>query len=166
MCDIFAIYKLIIQSIELLSNTENTEGTKGVPLLLNSSSLSITIDEVDEYQVLNEVCQNREVFVSGMADHDNLKRAQMLDRMLKKNGMEPALFELPPAVQLKVGNQMTNLMLERLKGDWNGVNAIIKGQKPLNFIESKDNSREMSLADELKMTIAPALRNKIEFMEE
>ncbi|RTR26086.1 VPA1269 family protein, partial [Shewanella atlantica] len=165
MCDIFAIYKLIQQSIELLSNTENTKGTKGVPLLLNNPGLSIAIDEVDEYQVLNEVCQNREVFVSGMADHDNLKRAQMLDRMLRKNGMEPALFELPPAVQLKVGNQMTNLMLERLRGDWNGVNALIKGLKPLNFIESQNNSKEMSLADELKMTIPPVRRNRIEFME-
>ena len=93
--------------------------------------LGIRLDDVSEFAQMTEICQNAELYSCSNPSRVLPKRTQMLDIFALKNGLSPALFQLSDEDQLKVGNQITSIMLNRLKGSWSEIDRLMDGSVSL-----------------------------------
>jgi hypothetical protein len=107
--------------------------------------LEFNLDEVSGFQQLSEVCENAELYHSCSDEIAVTRRSQIIDKMLLHNNIKPKMFLLDEKEQLIVGNQLTQLMLTRLKS-WENIDNLIDGTLLLDdlsdnnqFIKAKIN---------------------------
>lgn len=110
-------------------------------------TLGVELDEVSNFHQLSEVCSNAELYHSCSDDLAVARRSQMLDKMMVENSIQPQLFLLSEEEQLLVGNQLTELMLTRLKG-WENVDRLMDGSLTLKDL-SIDNQFDEKIIREL-----------------
>jgi hypothetical protein len=84
---------------------------------------------------LEIVCENAVIYPAIDAGFATLRRAQMLDAMLRYNGMEPVLMYLDQEEQLLVGNAVMQLIKART--------GSIKGALP--YAECRHKLKEIGL---------------------
>ncbi len=128
-CDAATIAIMSYRCSELLQNqSENTEN-KGHQLILQEGNpiLGIKIDEVSEFEHMTEICHNAELYACANPSRALPKRTKMLDMFALNNGFSPKIFLLSDEEQLKVGNQMTSIMLSRLNGSWGDAEKLMDG---------------------------------------
>ena len=138
------LIRLITDSLEIINRSiDNDEKDKKTltALVLNSpeKELHIAIDECSTAQMLGEICQNTDLYVSANATAAITSRSQLLDKLAHNNGLEACLFTLTESQQLKVGNQIQALLLKRL-GGWGAVNQLHDGAVILNDFSINDKS--------------------------
>jgi len=109
-----ATYHLIGRSLEIARNAEND----GVQLVASGSitDLKVEIDEkaeISELHQLEIVCENAVIYPETDASYVAIRRSQILDVMLRYNGMEPVFMRLSPEDQLIVGNAVMKLIKAR-----------------------------------------------------
>jgi ABC-type lipopolysaccharide export system ATPase subunit len=139
LCDLQSTYRLLKQCQDLLNKKSLTNGSDELMLIKPSNmELVLEVEETSTFHQLSEVCENAEIYDSANADLAITPRSQMLDRMADYNGMKPFLYQLTEQQQLAVGNQMTKLMLARLKS-WERVSEFVEGE--LNFDDLTENER-------------------------
>ncbi|MGC3835686.1 hypothetical protein ACPSKX_16325 [Moritella viscosa] len=74
--------------------------------------------------------------------------------MLQANNVNSTLFRMPVQEQLKIGNQVTQLMLKRL-GSWDKLNSVAEGRTRLNENSASvvNSSSMKSITKEVQMLI-------------
>lgn len=131
--DLLLVLKHLSDSVKLI-NTEGS-GEDGKLSLIGSSSeiLTLAIEETSEFHQLHAICKNAEFYVSTNTSIATLRRSHLLDMFLDENGMEPIMFKLTEQQQLKIGNQLSNLVLTRLNGH-NVESAMVHHFKLADFL--------------------------------
>lgn len=100
-------------------------------------NLEFNLDEVSGFQQLSEVCENAELYHSCSDEIAVTRRSQIIDKMLLHNNIKPKMFLLDEKEQLIVGNQLTQLMLTRLKS-WQSLDKLIDGSLLLGDIPEEN----------------------------
>jgi hypothetical protein len=129
LCDLQSAYKLTRQS-QLIINQDTPPSSNSDlehPLSLLTSSeaeLQLELEEVNYYQQLQEVCENATIYQSASAENAILPRTQIIDRMAVFNNIAPSLFLMTEEEQLRVGNELHQLLTSRLK-TWDKIEQVI-----------------------------------------
>lgn len=147
-CVLIAI--MAFRSGEILKDLVEKPDKKRHQLILAAENpiLGIEIDEVSEFAHMTEICQNAEFYSCSNPSRALPKRTKMLDMFALNNGFSPKLFQLTDEEQLKVGNQMTSIMLSRLRGSWDTVDRLMDGSISLKDLglSAKEIMEPMILA--------------------
>ena len=144
LCDIQAI-GVLIRQCEALANKKtvvNEVCSKPQLILQKENELSLSFEEVSVFQQLSEVCENAEIYESASADLAIAPRSQILDKMMVANNLAPRMFNLTSVQQLRVGNQLVNLFMSRLKF-WSKVDDVVDGRCLLSELD-----RDSSISNE------------------
>lgn len=134
MSDMNALHKHLFNCQSIINQDSSSEESKLQLIVPRDFSVNFEISEVSGFQQLSEVCENAELYHSCTDEQAVTRRSQALDKMLVKNGITPHFLHLNEAEQLVVGNQMTQLMLSRLKS-WEKIDRLIDGDLALNDFE-------------------------------
>ena len=137
MGDMHALHKHLLNCQSLTNQDSLVEEAKLQLIVPRDFSVNFEISEVSGFQQLSEVCENAELYHSCTDEQAVTRRSQALDKMLMKNGIAPHFLHLSEAEQLVVGNQMTKLMLTRLKS-WEKIDRLIDGSLALNDFEDSE----------------------------
>lgn len=129
MCDIQAVARLIKQSQALINQRIETLDKNNSPQLIVQldHELHLSMEESSYFQQVCEVCENADIYESACADIALTPRSQMIDKMISINNLRPGMFSLDKEQQLVVGNQISQMLLNRLKS-WERVNDLIEGR--------------------------------------
>lgn len=134
MNDLQATNHLIQRSIQIAEDRT----TDGVKLVAKGSMADLKVGFIESQSVLHQlevVCENAAIYPEIDAGFATIRRAQMLDAMLRYNGMEPVLMYLDQEAQLLVGNAVMQLIQART--------GSIKGALP--YAECRLKLKEIGL---------------------
>ncbi|HIF9084649.1 TPA: gamma-mobile-trio integrase GmtZ [Photobacterium damselae] len=146
LSDMNAIHRHIHNCQTLMCNPkENTENHYQL-IVPHEFTLGVELDEVSNFHQLSEVCSNAELYHSCSDDLAVARRSQMIDKMMVENGIQPQLFLLSEEEQLAVGNQLTELMLTRLKG-WENVDRLMDGSLSLKDLAIDNQFDEKTIRE-------------------
>ncbi|MEL4238242.1 gamma-mobile-trio integrase GmtZ [Shewanella xiamenensis] len=134
MSDMNALHKHLFNCQSIINQDPSSEESKLQLIVPRDFSVNLEISEASAFQQLSEVCENAELYHSCTDEQAVIRRSQSLDKMLMKNGIGPQFLHLNETEQLIVGNQMTQLMLTRLKS-WEKIDRLIDGDLALNDFE-------------------------------
>ncbi|MGP9799435.1 gamma-mobile-trio integrase GmtZ [Rheinheimera sp. NSM] len=137
MSDMQALHKYLLNCQSIINQDSSPEGAKLQLIVPRDFSLNFEISEVSGFQQLSEICENAELYHSCTDEHAVTRRSQALDKLLVKNGIAPHFLHLNETEQLVVGNQLTQLMLTRLKS-WEKIDRLIDGGLALNDFEESE----------------------------
>lgn len=112
MNDLQATNHLIQRSIQIAED----KTTGGVKLVAKGSMADLKVGFIESQSVLHQlevVCENAVIYPEIDAGFATIRRSQMLDAMLRYNGMDPVLIYLDQEEQLLVGNAVMQLIQAR-----------------------------------------------------
>lgn len=137
--DLVRVYRLADACGKSLINRQSGTSTENVPLVINSDDvIFIEAREVSMFEQLDTVCKNAELYTVGNPKHAIMERTRALDILLHHNEISERIFTLSQKDQLKIGNHLTTMLVEKL-GGWSKLDAVIDGHNKLNdFLELKD----------------------------
>ncbi|MBU3070204.1 integrase [Aestuariicella sp. G3-2] len=116
---------LVNQDVELSDEADVDSRTKLI--LQKDHELQVNYEDTSRFKQLSEVCENAEIYQSASSEMALAPRSQMIDKMALRNKLPVHMFTLDKKQQLVVGNQITRLMLDRLKS-WRKVDALVDGR--------------------------------------
>ncbi len=134
MNDLQSTNHLIQRSLQIAED----KTTEGVKLVAKGSMADLKVGFTESQSVLHQlevVCENAVIYPEIDAGFATIRRAQMLDAMLRYNGMEPVLMYLDQDEQLLVGNAVMQLIQART--------GSIKGALP--YAECRLKLKEIGL---------------------
>ena len=126
-CDLQHLYRLTTQSTELLNKTE----TGKHQLIVSDKYVEMGIhleEQQSDFRLLAEVCANAEIYESTSASRAQPLLSQMLDKLADTNGIAPTMFRLTEHQQLKVANQVVQLIMKTTNNDWGAADQLVNGQ--------------------------------------
>ncbi len=151
-CDLGAVSTLVHQCQALLNQTnyciDNDQGNLQL-IVRTDHELQVIAEEVSQYELLCEVCENAEIYQSASADLAITPRSQLIDKMMLRNKIEPQLFNMTPKQQLKAGNQLNRLFKERLKNHTQ-INDLIEGKLLLSDLSEHERIKPIDLINVFK----------------
>lgn len=152
-CDYISVTRLVENSIEIINKVKLDEQNPSNALALitngNEYDLKLSFEEsTSEIRQLSELCENAEIFMSCSARHSNVRRSQLIDMMVKHNGFKPIMFSLSENQQLILGNQMTRLLLARLKS-WEKVQGLFEGRLKISDFDLNEDNMLTPIKQEL-----------------
>lgn len=103
---------LIQRSIQIAED-KNTDGVK---LVAKGSMTDLKVGFIESQSILHQlevVCENAVIYPDIDPGFATIRRSQMLDAMLRYNGMEPVMMYLDQDEQLLVGNAVMQLIQAR-----------------------------------------------------
>jgi hypothetical protein len=141
LCDFTCTHRLVTRCFSLLneSTEKNRKNDRSYDLIVTDSigEVGLEVCESDSnFRLLSEICSNATIYTGTNPSRAIPKRSLLIDRMADNNGLEPTMFRLSEAHQLEVGNQLTQLLLKRLKS-WSAVDQLFTGQKMLNELDQE-----------------------------
>lgn len=150
LCDMNKASKLIKQcqalvnsDAEEISDLGNSARTKLI--VQQDHELDVCYEETSLFRQLSEVCENAEIYQSASSEMALAPRSQCLDRMALRNGVPMHMFTLDKKQQLAIGNQVTKLMLDRLKS-WGKVDDLIDGRICLEDLSPEEHITKQELS--------------------
>ena len=141
--DIVAIARLVEMSLSLV-NQSNSKDKLALVTNNDIGEIGIEYNDSSEFQLFDTVCQDSDIYSIVDATNVAPRRTQLIDAMLQANNVNSALFKMPVQEQLKIGNQVTQLLLKRL-GSWDKLNSVAEGRSRLN-----ENSRSVVNSSSMK----------------
>jgi len=132
--DLQATNHLIQRSLQIAEDRT----TGGVKLVAKGSMADLKVGFIESQSILHQlevVCENAVIYPEIDAGFATIRRAQMLDAMLRYNGMDPVLMYLDQEAQLLVGNAVMQLIQART--------GSIKGALP--YAECRLKLKEIGL---------------------
>ena len=150
-CDLGAVSTLVHQCQALLnqSNISIDNDDSNLQLIVRPEhELQVIAEEVSQYELLCEVCENAEIYQSASAELAITPRTQLIDNMMLRNNLKPLLFTLTNKQQLKAGNQLNKLFNERLKSHIK-VNDLIEGKLLLSDLDEHERIEPVDLLNVL-----------------
>lgn len=137
--DMQATYHLIERSIQIAGSGQ----TDGIQLVTQGNLTDIQsgwIETQSELHQLEVICENAVIYAETDADRASLRRGQILDAMLRYNGMEPVFLYLTPDQQLLAGNAVMKLIQAR--------SGSISGALP--YAECRSKLKNLGLLEEVQ----------------
>lgn len=122
--DLGAIWQLIKRAIDILNS--EIDGNALI-LATDMTGLKVAIEEPEgELLQLAWVCENAEVFPDLNPGTAVLRRTQLLDLALEREGLPTVFMRLSPDEQKKVGNAFMRRLSERMNPDdrWIGMRKV------------------------------------------
>lgn len=110
--DMHATNYLIQRSLEIAGD----KTADGVKLVAKGNMTDLKAGFIESQSVLHQlevVCENAVIYADIDASYGTIRRSQMLDAMLRYNGMEPVLMYLTEEQQLLAGNAVMQLIQAR-----------------------------------------------------
>ncbi|MFM1978925.1 MAG: hypothetical protein RLZ68_190 [Pseudomonadota bacterium] len=110
--DFQATNHLIQRSMQIAKD----KTTEGVKLVAKGSMTDLKVGFIESQSVLHQlevVCENAVIYPDIDPGFANIRRSQMLDAMMRYNGMEPVMMYLKEDEQLLVGNAVMQLIQAR-----------------------------------------------------
>lgn len=141
--DMQATYCLIQRSLEIARSAQND----GVQLVAVGSVCDLNtalMQTQSELHQLEVVCENAVVYAETDAGFAATRRAQILDAMLRYNGMAPVFMLLTPEQQLLAGNAVMKLIQART--------GSIKGA--LDYAECRLKLKHLGLLEAVRDQVA------------
>jgi len=161
-----ATYYLIGRSLAIARSTEND----GVQLVASGTITDLKaafIETQSELHQLEIVCENAVIYPETDASYVAIRRSQILDVMLRYNGMEPVFMRLSPEHQLLVGNAVMKLIQARtgslrealeyaecrarleelglIEETWDIIDGVVAGTPALAIIDAARSDRPLPL---------------------
>jgi hypothetical protein len=155
------IARLVGQCTNLLNKSIEEDSETGTMLVTNTESTNIdwSISETNsEFHQLSTVCENATIYALSDASVANARRTQLIDKMAHQNGMVPSMFMLTPEQQLEVGNQMSELLMSRLKS-WGNIEKLMSADVLLS--DFHDENQLVPLQDEVKSILLGSQMNQL-----
>ncbi|MEZ9510902.1 VPA1269 family protein [Vibrio breoganii] len=146
LSDMNAIHRHIHNCQTLMRNPKENTKNHYQLIVPHEFTLGVELDEVSNFHQLSEVCSNAELYHSCSDDLAVTRRSQMIDKMMVENGIQPQFFLLSEEEQLAVGNQLTELMLARLKG-WENVDRLMDGSLTLKDLSIDNQFDEKTIRE-------------------
>lgn len=140
LCDMNKSSKLLKQCQALVNQEVDSEDEveSSTKLIVQKDhELQVNYDEVSRFNQLSEVCENAEIYQSASSEMALAPRSQLIDKMALRNKVPVHMFTLDKQQQLVVGNQITRLVLDRLKS-WHKVDALIDGRISLEDLAPEE----------------------------
>lgn len=127
-----ASYGLTEQCIRI--SNENTGDGLALVAVGGTGHLEALLSEGHEFEQLSRICVNATLFDGLNIDwqQPNLERARLFDRMLRNSGHEARFSVLNDEDGLKVANEMSKFLYERLRV--NDVHALVDGRTTLRAV--------------------------------
>ncbi|CAK6716969.1 putative site-specific recombinase, phage integrase family fused to domain of unknown function [Vibrio harveyi] len=146
MSDMNAVHRHIRNCQDLINQPKDND-THSLQLIVPQEfKIGFELNEVSYFHQLSEVCSNAELFHSCSDEQAVARRSQMIDKMMVENDIQPQLFLLSEEEQLLVGNQLTELMLTRLKG-WENVDRLMDGSLSLKDLSIDNHFDEKTIRE-------------------
>ncbi len=137
MNDLRASHHLIQRSIQITDD----KTTDSVKLVAKGGMADLQVGFIESQSELHQlevVCENAVIYPETDAGFATIRRSQMLDGMLRYNGMNPVLMYLDPEEQLLIGNAVMQLIQART--------GSIKGALP--YAECRQKLKEIGLLND------------------
>ncbi len=165
LCDMNKVSRLLKQCQALVNDEVETPAdanpVSSTKLIVqNGHELQIMYEDVSLFNQLSEVCENAEIYQSASAEMAVAPRSQLLDKMALRNMVSLNMFSMDKKQQLVVGNQITRLMLDRLK-TWVKVDALIDGRIGLEDLAPDERITRQEL---LKLTSPKISADRLEVL--
>lgn len=149
VCDYNKVCRHIKQCQALVNNeTEKSIGDDSAPttklIIQSDHELEVAYEDASLFKQLSEVCENSEIYQCASSEMALAPRSQLLDKMALKNMVPLHMFSLDKKQQLVVGNQITRLMLDRLKC-WTKVDALVDGRICLQDLSPNEQITKQEL---------------------
>ena len=145
LCDFVCTQRLVQRSTDLLNRKSDT--SKGRFNLITTDAIGEVAVAAEEsqsnFRLLTTICANAEVFTSSNPSRAIPSRSLMIDRMADLNGLAPAMYRLTNEQQLKVGNQLTALLMQRLKS-WESIEKLFSSEALLDELSHEQNLKPLS----------------------
>jgi hypothetical protein len=141
LCDMNKSSKLIKQCQALVNQEVEDSGDEAKSptklIVQKDHELHVNYEEVSRFKQFSEVCENADIYQSASSEMALAPRSQLIDKMALRNKVPVHMFMLDKKQQLVVGNQITRLMLDRLKS-WNRVDALMDGRICLDDLDPNE----------------------------
>ncbi|MGH1431801.1 MAG: gamma-mobile-trio integrase GmtZ [Neptuniibacter sp.] len=135
---------LVNQDVEAIDGGEAKLPTKLI--VQKDHELHVNYEEVSRFKQLSEVCENAEIYQSASSEMALAPRSQLIDKMALRNKVPVHMFLLDKKQQLVVGNQITRLMLDRMKS-WRRVDSLMDGRISLEDLDEGERITKQELLD-------------------
>ncbi|WP_413113192.1 VPA1269 family protein [Thaumasiovibrio sp. DFM-14] len=143
LCDMSSLVTLIKQCMALLNEYDIGNGKQ----LIVSESFAKVDFELQEsktnFRLLSHICENASIYSGASASRALPLRSQMLDQLVDKNGLSPAMFRLNKEQQLSIGNQLTKLLMDRVES-WSDIDRLMTGEIQLNDLSGAETLEPLS----------------------
>lgn len=157
-----ALARLIEQSRRILE--EEGDGDKlSTALVVNDlGTLETVFEETTEFDLLDRICQSSKLFGAVDPTNANIGRMRAYDRMLVRNGLQPAFLDMDEETSLRVGNQLSRLFTART-GRANTLN-LLDGSETLARLgfDIADLAKEMSAIAGNRIQLRPRVVDLLE----
>ena len=141
--DLLATLRLIRRCLTLL---EADDGTGGQQLVAvgNLRDVQLAMEETDsELLQLCGICDDAEIYPDNDAGEAVIRRSQILDSALYRQGVPPVFMALSRSDQLKIGNRF----VERLVARTHPNDRLLGLRRLVDVVESGANFSELGIGD-------------------
>jgi hypothetical protein len=116
--DLSACFKLIQRCMDILNSGVSDEGTTALVVATDISGVEAVVEEVDgELLQLAQICEDVEAYPDLSPGKAVLRRSQLLDYALQRQGMPTPFMRLTEQQQLQVGNAFMRSLAKRMNPD-------------------------------------------------
>lgn len=148
-----AIYRLIEQSKDIVKRQSTHDSENNLPLI-KSPKYDVSFKEAGEWETLDEVCRSAQFFESVNWRNANLRRSNVFNAMLQRNGMSPVFIGLSDEDSKAALDSLSMMMIKRLGRE--NTRRLMEGEAALD---------ELGVREEVKLAIAESAGHAIDLIE-
>ena len=132
------VYKLLTRSKDLLNSDPSSIHLVHVG---SARDVQIALEETTSRLRQQQAILENAHYYSGLNVNELIyQRSQVIDTILRKNGIKPFLFERSVEEQRLIGNHIMKFIELGVDGNWDHVDAISEGKLKLNEIGIKEKA--------------------------
>lgn len=147
--DYSSTYRLISKCIKLVDNApSDSEESVQLVTVASENDIKLSIRNAElEFEQLQVICNGAEIFPETDASKAVLKRSQIIDLTLSKNGKQPVMFALTEKEQLVAGNQFMRILVNKIES----MKKLSKSEsfkEAVFYAEGRKQLSEIGITDE------------------
>lgn len=147
--DYSSTYRLISKCIQLVDNApSDSEESVQLVTVASENDIKLSVRNAElEFEQLQVICNGAEIFPETDASKAILKRSQIIDLTLSKNGKQPVMFALTEKEQLVAGNQFMRILVNKIES----MKKLSKSEsfkEAVFYAEGRKQLSEIGITDE------------------
>ena len=159
--DYSSTYRLISKCIQLVDNApSDSEESVQLVTVASENDIKLSVRNAElEFEQLQVICNGAEIFPETDASKAILKRSQIIDLTLSKNGKQPVMFALTEKEQLVAGNQFMRILVNKIES-MKKLDKNESFQEAVLYAEGRKQLSEIGITDETIEEIKPIKMDK------
>ena len=159
--DYSSTYRLISKCIQLVDNApSDSEESVQLVTVASENDIKLSVRNAElEFEQLQVICNGAEIFPETDASKAILKRSQIIDLTLSKNGKQPVMFALTEKEQLIAGNQFMRILVNKIES-MKKLSKSESFQEAVLYAEGRKQLSEIGITDETIEEIKPIKMDK------